>query len=55
MPQVAADASHMTPQRGQNAARTKKFTAPSRIARLLEEQIRLDALHTGGYYSVGAG
>jgi hypothetical protein len=55
MPRAAADVSHMAPRIGQTAARTKFLTAPSQIVRLLEEKIRLRALHTGGYYSVGAG
>jgi hypothetical protein len=55
MPRAAADASHMAPPIGQNAAHTKSFTTPSRIAHPLEDNIRIRTLHTGGYYSTGAG
>jgi hypothetical protein len=55
MSRVAADASHMAPRIVQAAARTKKFATPPRIAHLLEDRFHLHALHTGGFYSAGAG
>jgi hypothetical protein len=46
MPRAAADASNMAPWIGQNTRRTKFYAAPTRIGRVLEDQICLPARNT---------
>jgi hypothetical protein len=55
MLRTAADASDLVPRIGKNTWRTNFFTAPAWIERLMEDQICLPALYTGGYYSAGTG
>jgi hypothetical protein len=51
MPRTGAEAQSLVPRIGQTGPRPKKFTAPRRMQRLLEERFHDPALHIGGLYS----
>jgi hypothetical protein len=51
MPRAGAEAQSLVPRIGQTGPRPKKFAAPRRMQRLLEEHFRDPALHIGGLYS----
>jgi hypothetical protein len=51
MPRAKAGAQILVPGIGQTGPRLKKFTAPRRMQRLLEERFRDPALHIGSLYS----
>jgi hypothetical protein len=51
MPRAGAEAQSLVPRIGQTGPRPKKFAAPRRMQRLLEERFRNPVLHIGGLYS----
>jgi hypothetical protein len=51
MPRAEAGAQILVPGIGQTGPRPKKFAAPRRIQRLLEERFRNPVLHIAGLYS----
>jgi hypothetical protein len=51
MPRTGAEAQGLVLRIGQTGPRPKKFAAPRRMQRLLEERFRDLALHIGGLYS----
>jgi hypothetical protein len=51
MPRAGAEAQSLVPRIGQTGPRPKKFAAPRRMQRLLEERFRDPVLHIGGLYS----
>jgi hypothetical protein len=50
MPRAEAKAQILVPRIGQTGPRSKKFAAPRRMQRLLEERFRDPALHIGSLY-----
>jgi hypothetical protein len=51
MPRAGAEAQILVPRIGQTGPRPKKFAAPRRLQRLLEEHFRDPMLHIGDLYS----
>lgn len=51
LPRAVADAPHMALRIVQNAARSKKFSAPRRLPRLLERPFSSRARYTGGFFA----